>query len=109
MAELQILRLTHREFDDLLEYSASLPTGTTIGKRWKRLDGAHDHAFIKSGGKPRWMVGEYTREVVKSDPIVIGDLPEDGELPLINLRCRIEVVVEITWYRPVIVVTAIAA
>jgi len=28
--------LTQKEFDDLLEYSTSIPTGTTIGKRWKR-------------------------------------------------------------------------
>ncbi|KKM74952.1 hypothetical protein LCGC14_1395140 [marine sediment metagenome] len=36
-----------RDFEDLLEYSASLPTGTTIGKRWKakRCDG--------------WVMGEY--------------------------------------------------
>jgi hypothetical protein len=27
--------LTKREFDDLLEYSSSLPTGTTPGKAWK--------------------------------------------------------------------------
>ena len=110
MAELPVLRLTPRQFAELREYSGTLPTGTTIGKRWKRLDGSHDRAFIKAGGKPRWMVGEYTREVTTSDRSVVGDLPLDGSRgPLINLRCRIEVQVEITWYRPVIVVTAQAA
>jgi len=27
--------LTQKEFDDLLEYSCSFPTGTTVGKCWK--------------------------------------------------------------------------
>lgn len=35
------------EFDALPEYSVSLPTGATIGKRWKRK--------CKDG----WLVGEY--------------------------------------------------
>lgn len=30
--------LTQREVDDLLVYEWSLPTGKTIGKRWKRTD-----------------------------------------------------------------------
>lgn len=30
------LELTREELDALLEYSHSLPTGTTIGKRWRR-------------------------------------------------------------------------
>lgn len=36
-----------RDFEDLFEYSTSIPTGTTIGKRWKarRIDG--------------WVMGEY--------------------------------------------------
>lgn len=55
----QILRLTPREFETLPEYSASMPTGVFIGKRWKRLDGSHDRAFLAAGGKPRWLVGEY--------------------------------------------------
>lgn len=39
--------LTRKEFDDLLEYSSSIPTGTTIGKKWKRS---------QSDG---WWMGEY--------------------------------------------------
>jgi len=49
------LTLTRAELDALPEYSRSLPTGTTIGKRWKRnLADGH-------GGKlkPYWIVGEY--------------------------------------------------
>lgn len=53
------LILTKAEFDALDEYSASLPTGTTVGKRWKRHHGAHDRAFIAGGGQPTWMIGEF--------------------------------------------------
>lgn len=40
-------------FDALLEYSSSLPTGTYIGKRWKRFVGRGDQ---------RWMMGEYAED-----------------------------------------------
>jgi len=30
------ISLTQKEFNDLLEYSTSVPTGTTLGKVWKR-------------------------------------------------------------------------
>ena len=33
-----IVRLTTPQFEALLEYSSSLPTGTTIGKRWRRRE-----------------------------------------------------------------------
>ena len=52
------VRLTRREFDELPEYSASVPTGTTIGKRWKRRVGPHE-------GPPTWQMGEYQED---SDP-----------------------------------------
>jgi hypothetical protein len=39
--------LTTTQFNALLEYSRSLPTGTTIRKTWKRKDGDH------------WLMGEY--------------------------------------------------
>ena len=103
---LPVLRLTPREFAALDEYSCSLPTGTTIGKRWKRLDGSHDQRFLAAGGQPRWMVGEYTRYVVTSDRTVVGDIGPDRAGPLINLRCQIRNKVELRWYRPVIVATA---
>lgn len=77
------LRLTPSEFDALLEYSASLPTGTTPGKRWKRLDGAHDLTWKARGGKPAWMIGEY-------------DPTDDGKGKSIKIN----------WYRPVIVLAA---
>ncbi len=71
--------LTQKEFDDLLEYSTSIPTGTTLGKKWKR------HIFsFKSNGKEynagyipanvelvsdAWWMGEY---ITDPDPKRVG-------------------------------------
>lgn len=55
--ELPALRLTCRQFKDLLEYSGSFPTGTTIGKRWKRHDGVFDRR--PNAPPPVWIIGEY--------------------------------------------------
>lgn len=77
--DLPRLRMTADEFRNLPEYSASLPSGTTPGKMWRRLDGDFDLAFKAGGGQPRWMIGQY-------DP----DCPEDAE------RIRI------LWFRPII-------
>lgn len=80
---LPVLALTQAEFDALPEYSCSLPTGTTPGKRWKREDGAHDFAFKSQGGRPRWVIGEY-------------DPQDDGSTPTIKIN----------WYRPAISVVS---
>lgn len=98
-ASLLVLRLTDREFFALPEYSTSLPTGTTPGKRWRRLDGAHDRAFIARGGKPRWQVGEY-------DPTAPSDadierMLKRGETPPKSIK--------INWYRPVLICPALTA
>ena len=53
------LHLTRAEFEALPEYSCSLPTGTTPGKRWRRHDGAHDREFVAAGGVPVWIIGEF--------------------------------------------------
>jgi len=37
--------LTQKEFNELPEYSCSLPTGTTIGKKWKRNIYAFNPAY----------------------------------------------------------------
>lgn len=55
-------QMTQSEFDALLDYSASLPTGTTIGKQWKRRNDYHD----ESKG---WMLGEY---VEHPNPDLVG-------------------------------------
>jgi hypothetical protein len=73
---IKALHLTRAEFDALPEYSATLPTGTTPGKRWRRHDGAYD----PSCKKPQWLIGEY------------GEINADGKTIALN------------WYWPVIVV-----
>lgn len=64
--------LTKKEFDALPEYSCSLPTGTTIGKKWKK----NIHAFDPRCHDPRtgntiddWYLCEY---VEHSDPTKVG-------------------------------------
>lgn len=51
----RVVRLTQQEFDELLDYSCSIPTGTIIGKKWKRRNDYHD----ESKG---WMMGEYIQD-----------------------------------------------
>ena len=51
------VRMTRREFDALLEYSTSLPTGTTPGKQWKRavrpwMNKPHDEWRLGQYGEP---------------------------------------------------------
>jgi hypothetical protein len=86
MRNLPIIKLTPNEFRNLSEYSCSIPTGTTPGKRWKRLDGSHDQEFIARGGKPKWQIGEF-------DP----NCPPDAKH------------IKIFWYRPVISIRAASA
>ena len=50
--EMQDVVLTQAEFDALPDYSCSIPSGTTIGKQWKRRRNYHD----ESSG---WLRGEY--------------------------------------------------
>lgn len=96
LSDLPVLRLTPPEFRALLEYSGSLPTGTTPGKRWKRLDGVHDIAFIRRGGKPRWMIGEFDPKA--PTPAEIEAMKKRGEKPPATIG--------INWYRPVICLRA---
>lgn len=53
--------MTLREFDDLLEYSCSMPTGVRDGKRWKR----REPYMIQNPDFPTWWMGEY---VDRGDP-----------------------------------------
>lgn len=73
---MKAIHLTREEFGALPEYSASLPTGTTPGKRWRRHDGAFDHACKQ----PQWLIGEY------------GAVSADGRS------------IAIHWYIPVMVI-----
>jgi hypothetical protein len=81
-ADLPVLRIAQADFEVLPDYSATLPTGTTTGKRWKRLDGSFDRDFLALGGQPHWLIGEY------------GAPSADGKSIRVN------------WYRPVVVVQA---
>lgn len=62
--------LTEREFEDLFEYSCSLPSLTTIGKRWKcdknfgtpgpiRHLHFFDGAAVRDDRAEDWWMGEY--------------------------------------------------
>lgn len=42
-------------FDNMDEYSCSIPTGTTIGKRWRK----HEPYVIVKGQISVWYMGEY--------------------------------------------------
>lgn len=53
------MRITMKEAVALPEYSASNPTGVTVGKRWRRHNGVHDMEFFHRGGIPRWMICTY--------------------------------------------------
>lgn len=58
------LRLTQEEFNELGEYSCSLPTGTTIGKRWKCR-----RPFEAEAADATWFIGEY---VPSEEPGMVG-------------------------------------
>lgn len=58
--------LSEADFKDLREYSCSLPTGTTVGKRWKRNENAYGPT---RGPEPDWWLGEYTEH---PDPERVG-------------------------------------
>jgi hypothetical protein len=52
IVELGAVYMTMHEFDVLPEYSCSLPTGATAGKRWKR-------GIPYMMPRRRWLMGEY--------------------------------------------------
>ena len=56
--------LPDTDVEALLEYSCSLPTGTTIGKRWKRLE-----PYRAPAHQQRRYLGEY---VEHADPDKVG-------------------------------------
>lgn len=58
----ETITLTKTEFDELLDYSCSNPSGTTIGKRWKRRSDYHDET-------KGWYMGEY---IEHPDPDLVG-------------------------------------
>lgn len=63
----ELIKLRRAEFDALLEYSCTLPTGTTVGKRWKRRVPYQ----YGPGDKLEWFLGEYVED---PDPTKVGIL-----------------------------------
>ena len=61
--ELETVLVTQKFFDDLPEYSCSMPTGTTIGKQWKRGE-----PYLVP--RTSWFLGEYV-ECDKPDHVGI--------------------------------------
>jgi hypothetical protein len=69
--------MTEKELEALPEYSLSLPTGTTIGKRWKRQKyrstgiPVNDFGYDKQGyfvmEKDGWLMGEYAEDNTPPD------------------------------------------
>lgn len=72
------VRLTSSEFNALGEYSCSLPTGVTVGKRWKRNANAYRQADpdrvdpltgMALGWPAEWWLGEFIED---PDPKMVG-------------------------------------
>jgi hypothetical protein len=62
-SELERIILTSEQFEGLKEYSCSIPTGKSIGKRWKRNVNAY------SDLPAQWVMGTY---VPDADPMRVG-------------------------------------
>lgn len=96
-AQFNVVRLTKREFDDLSDYSCTLPTGTTIGKRWKRDQNAYRrpvcaHLHIFDGTREpdfrgsNWWMGQFV-------PDPKPTMGRDGKPATVGIRwSKIEVV-----------------
>lgn len=55
--------MNQKEFDNLPDYSCSIPSLTTIGKRWKRSE-----SYCKP--REKWLMGEYV-EIGSADKVGI--------------------------------------
>ena len=67
-AQLPELELSENDLSSLLTYPTSIPTGATLGKRWKR-NPLHRSCSDSNLPKYMWMVGEY---VPHPDPGLVG-------------------------------------
>lgn len=63
--------VTREEFDALPEYSCTVPTGTAIGKKWKRHTPYRrpDSCIRPTHNCGHWFMGEYVRD---PDPEMVG-------------------------------------
>ncbi|AFD28192.1 hypothetical protein [Deinococcus gobiensis] len=71
--ERPVLNLTHQEMTDLLEYTFSLPTGVTIGKRWRRHEGGES-----------WCIGEYACQTPEDELLHPGETAIRWWLPCVD-------------------------
>ena len=76
------MHISEQKMRSLPEYSATNPTGVTIGKTWRRHNGLFDSRFRANGGIPFWVIVRYEED------------PDDPKMALI------------VTYRPVIRVRA---
>jgi hypothetical protein len=89
------LQITMHEALALFEYSATNPTGVTVGKRWRRENGSFDHEFKRRGGHPRWVICEYQEAPPQKQRVSTGKGDGSWEYKMVEM-C------EIITYRPVI-------
>ena len=80
------IRLSPSALAALREYSRTLPTGTTIGKRWKRNANDGLRFPIDAWGlrfvfpaPPRWMMGEYAESTIPGMVDILWYRVEVGE------------------------------
>ena len=83
------IRLSPSDLAALREYSRTLPTGTTIGKRWKRNANDGLRFPIDAWGlrfvfpaPPRWMMGEYAESTLPGMVDILWyrvEVVEEGE------------------------------
>lgn len=64
-AQFPEVTLTKKQFDELGEYSCTIPTGVKSGKQWKRNDYAH--GGFPGYEHPCWLLGEYVKSPVVKD------------------------------------------
>ncbi len=69
VAKLSLVEMTQEEFDELGEYSMSIPTGTTPGTRWKKNLNVIDP--LRNRLPPVWIMGSYFDLGPESDKVGI--------------------------------------
>jgi hypothetical protein len=61
---METIKMSNAEFESLLEYSTTLPTGTTLGKKWRRH-------ILAGPAQGEWWMGEYVPDP-NGDPSMVG-------------------------------------
>lgn len=61
--------ISRESLKELLEYSCTLPTGQTIGKRWRRATCGHPAETAEKRENSEWKIGTY---IEHPDPGLVG-------------------------------------